>query len=318
MKFRVRLAQWLKPKARRRASAASLWRLPAWLTSPWLRQARRRGMAVLENRVPRGAGSLAAAMLLLAATCYGVVRGGHGHVIAEQVQTLFDTAANSVGFRITEVALAGEHEVSREDILALAGITGRSSLLFLDPAQVRARLMTNPWIADATVLKLYPGRLRIGINERKAFALWQQDRRVSLIAADGTVLAPYVAPRFLALPLVVGRNAEHEAVDFLKLLLRYPDIAKRVEASVLIADRRWNLHLKGGLEVLLPEHEPAHALQTLVALNRDKKLLSRDILAIDLRLADRVTVRQSDAAAAERDKALKALAKKPKPKGTDA
>ena len=131
-------------------------------------------------KVPRGAGASAAAMLLLASTCYGVVHGGHGPEIDEQVQDICDTAANSAGFRISEIALVGEHEVSREDILSLAGVTGRSSLLFLDAAQTRNRLLTNPWIAQAAVLKLYPGRLRIEIKERKAFALWQKDGRVYL------------------------------------------------------------------------------------------------------------------------------------------
>ena len=42
-----------------------------------------------------------------------------------------------------------------------------------------------------------------------------------------------------------------------------------------------------------------------MALDRDKKLLSRDITLVDLRLPDRVTVRQSDAAAAAREEALK-------------
>jgi cell division protein FtsQ len=119
---------------------------------------------------------------------------------------------------------------------------------------------------------------------------------------------------------VVGNGAEHAAQDFLDLLKRYPAIAQVVEASVLVAERRWNLHLKDGLEVLLPEREPAHALTTLVDLALTKKLLSRDIVTVDLRLSDRLTVRQSDAAAAVRDEALKAAekAKKPKAKGGDA
>ena len=89
---------------------------------------------------------------------------------------------------------------------------------------------------------------------------------------------------------------------------------------MLVAERRWNLHLKNGIDVLLPETEPERALTTLVDLDRDKKLLSRDIVAVDLRLADRVTVRLSDAAAAARDEALKAADKdkKTKRKGSDA
>ena len=320
MDRRGRLAQLLQPMLKRRA-AAPLSSANFWPSSPapWRRTARRWFLALIELNVPRGAGSSAAALLLLASVSYGVVRGGHGPEIAANVQNLCDAAANAVGFRITEIALEGEREVGREEILALAGITGRSSLLFLDPAQARTRLLTNPWIAEATVLKLYPGRIRIGIKERQGFALWQKDKRLSLIANDGTVLESYVPPRYAALPLVVGAGAEHAAPDMLALVTRYPLIARQVQASVLVAERRWNLHLKGGIEVLLPESEPDQALRVLVDLERNKKLLARDIVAVDLRLPDRVTVRLSDAAAAAREEALKAADKaNKKKKGNEA
>jgi cell division protein FtsQ len=322
MDDRGRLAQSLKLKLQRRPASARRSRASAWSASDsgLLRFVKRWGGALLDLKVPRGAGASAAAMLILASTYYGVLKGGHQPAIIAQIQDFCDEAANAAGFRISAIALAGEHQVSREHILGLAGITGRSSLLFLDAAQTRKRLLANPWIAQAAVLKLYPGRLRIEIKERQPFALWQKDGRVSLIAADGTVLETYVPERFAALPLVVGDGAGHDAQDLIDLLRRFPVIAKSVEASVLVAERRWNLHLKSGVEVLLPERDPEHALRLLVDLDRDKKLLARDIVAVDLRLSDRVTVRQSDAAAAAREEALKAAEKnkKAKRKGADA
>jgi cell division protein FtsQ len=71
--------------------------------------------------------------------------------------------------------------------------------------------------------------------------------------------------------------------------------------------------LKNGIDVRLPETDAGRALDTLVKLDRDNKILSRDITAIDLRLMDRVTVQLSDEAAAARAEALKA--KNPKKKG---
>jgi cell division protein FtsQ len=71
--------------------------------------------------------------------------------------------------------------------------------------------------------------------------------------------------------------------------------------------------LKNGINILLPAAGLEQALNTLVRLDRDNKILSRDIATIDLRLADRVTVRQSDEAAAARLDALKG--KNPKKKG---
>lgn len=253
-------------------------------------------------------------MLLVASASYGAVKGGHVPQIMEKLQNACDAVANKAGFRIAEVALTGEHEVGRDEILMLAGISDQSSLLFLDAARARARLMNNPWIADATVLKLYPDRLRIEIKERKPFALWQKDGRIALIADEGTVLEATAPPRFAALPMVVGKGAEQGARAFLDLVRRYPKIAQATESSVLVAERRWNLHLKNGLEILLPENEPEQALRTFVELDRSKHLLSRDIVLIDLRLPDRVTVRQSDAAAAAREQALKELEKSRKGK----
>jgi cell division protein FtsQ len=267
---------------------------------------------LVNTRLPRGIGVTATAAVMLASLAYGTVKGDHVPALVAALQDARDGIGNAAGFRIVSIALAGHHHVSREEVLAIAGISGTTSLLFLDVEQARERLKAAPWIADATVLKLYPGELQIRIKERVAFALWQKDGRVSVIAEDGTVLEPYVAPGLLQLPLVVGRGAQTRAKEFLALLDRYPQMRELVRASILVGERRWNLRLKNGIDVRLPESDLVPALERLVALEREKKLITRDILAIDLRLSDRVTVRLSDAAAQARADALKD--KKPKKK----
>jgi cell division protein FtsQ len=302
--------------ARSRASASSrrrrlLW--PAWGSAYRSFAIRWRARLL---RLPAGSGIAASILLVAAALGYGIVRGQHVPDVIAWFKDARDTVANSVGFRIAAISLTGSKEVSREEILTTAGVTGRASLLFLDADAARTRLMANPWIGDAAVLKLYPDRLQITITERQAFALWQKDGRISVIASDGTVLEPFVERRYIGLPLVVGDGAQKQAKDFLAVLDRYPDIKSQVRASILVADRRWNLLLLNGIGIRLPEADAAAALDRLVALDRDKKLLTRDITVVDLRLSDRVTVRQSDAAAQARDEALQA--NKKKKKGGDA
>ena len=256
-------------------------------------------------RIPRFTGMAAAALFLGATIGYGAVRGDHVPMIVETLKDWRDAGANSLGFYIAAVSLSGEKHVSRAEIIAAAGVTERTSLLFLDVEAARSRLKAVPWIADATVRKLFPDRLQIRVREREPFALWQLDGKLALIAADGTVIGPVLDPAFAALPLVVGRGAQTKARDFLALLDRYPAIREQVRASVLVAERRWNLKLKNQIDIRLPETDLGLALDTLVALDRDKRLLARDILAIDLRLPDRVTVRLSDAAAQAREEARK-------------
>jgi len=217
--------------------------------------------------------------------------------------------------RIATVSLSGQRQVSREEIFAAAGVTDHSSLLFLDVADARAKLEAIPWIAEATVRKLYPDRLAITVTEREAFALWQMQGKVTAIAADGTVLSDKVEPRLTTLPFVVGKGAAARARDFLAVLDKFPAIRDQVRASVYVAERRWNLKLKNGIDVRLPETDVEGALATLTKLDAEKKLLTRDITAVDLRLADRLAVRLSDAAAQAREDAFKKASKK---KGGDA
>ena len=279
-------------------------------------RALRRLSPILDLKPPRGAGFVAAFLIVSSGIAFGVMRGGHLETVIAQLKDARDATANVAGFRIASIALAGGTEVSREQILSAAGVTGRSSLLFLDAEAARARLKENPWVKEATILKLYPDQLRIDVTERQAFALWQKDGRVAVIAADGIVVQPFVDPRFANLPLIVGRGAESSAAEFLALLDRYPDIRDQVRASVLVGERRWNIRLKHGVDVRLPEEGVDGALATLVRLARDKQLLTRDITAIDLRLPDRASVRLSAEVAQARADALKE--KKSKRKGGDA
>jgi cell division protein FtsQ len=273
-------------------------------------------IAILERYLPRRAGIAATVLLLLGSGGFGVVKGGHLEEFTTGLNDSRNALANSAGFRIKTVAINGRRQLSQDEVLAIGGVNGRSSLLFLDAAAVRDKLRTNPWISEATVLKLYPGQLRIDIVERSAFALWQRDGRLSVIADDGAVLEPYVSSRFLSLPLVVGKGAETHAKEFLALLARYPRVNSVTKAAVFVGERRWNLRLKDGLDIRLPEHEVGNALATLSTLDKEDRLFSRDIVAVDMRLPDRLTVQLSEDAAKAREELFKE--KKPKKKVGDA
>ncbi len=298
--------------------------LREWLDSKRIRvqsrpereQQPHRLIALVERYLPHRAGVAATALMLLGSAGFGIVKGGHVEELTSAFGDTRNALANSAGFRITAVAINGRKQLTQDEVLAIGGVNGRSSLLFLDAAAVRDKLKANPWIGEATVLKLYPGQLQIDIVERTAFALWQQDGRLSVISEDGAVLEPYVSRRFVTLPLVVGKGAETRARDFFALLARYPQVNEATKAAILVGERRWNLRLKDGLDIRLPENDVGNALAALSKLEKEDRLFSRDIVAVDMRLPDRLTVQLSEDAAKARDELFKD--KKPKKKAGDA
>jgi cell division protein FtsQ len=69
---------------------------------------------------------------------------------------------------------------------------------------------------------------------------------------------------------------------------------------MLINGRRWTLKLDNGLDIRLPQEDTEQALARLEALERSSRIIAKDLIAIDLRLPDRVVVRFSEEAAAAR------------------
>ncbi len=148
----------MKDASLNRSRGSTPRRRPAAASRGFLsRTLRRVTLPLTHVRVPRYTGLTACLAFLIGATTYGVVKGDHVTAIQTTIKDAGDAAANAAGMRIAAVSLSGQRQVSREEIFAAAGVTDNSSLLFLDVATARTKLEAIPWIAEATVRKLYPG-----------------------------------------------------------------------------------------------------------------------------------------------------------------
>lgn len=243
--------------------------------------------------LPRWTGSAAALGFLTLTIGYGIVIGGHGRVVS-------DALLSAAGFGIEAVKLSGQREINEFQILEALEIHEGTSLALFDAVGARERLNAMAWVKNASVMKLYPSTLQIKIEERVPYALWQRGDLVSIVNQAGDVITDDVDGRYANLLLVVNHGAQRRASEINSALEAVPALRPRVRAAFLVSDRRWDLQLENGISIRLPEQNYQAALADLVEMDEDSGLLSRDIVAIDMRLADRVTVRLSDEAAEQR------------------
>lgn len=268
---------------------------------------RRRGpMARLERRLPRFAGSLLVLVFFGATTLAGLSAGGQLDAFFAEHGAPRDVAAKTLGFGVDTVTISGLGRLRETEVLAAAGIDPHSSLPFLDAEVAREGLEALPLVRSASVRKLFPDQVTIGLVEREPFALWQVDGQVYVISADGEVIDVFSDdPRYAALPHVVGEGANTRLEDYFAIVDAAGPLRTRIRAGTLVAERRWTLKLDTGLDVRLPERDPMAALERLVALEVRHDLLEKDIIAVDLRMPDRVVVRLTEQAAQDRTEALK-------------
>ena len=293
----------------RPARSPGLWaRLSAFAVSPaaGLGLRRRSFVAVpLAHRLPRLTGTVLALSFFAATGIYGLVLGGQYAALRQTYGDPRDVAARILGFGLDRITISGLSQLGEREVLRIAGIGPLTSLPFLGAADVRSRLEATPLVKSASVRKLYPNELAITLVEREPYALWQRNGELFVVSADGTVIDRMNDPRFASLPLVVGDRANLRAASYVALLEAAGAMRTKIRAGMLVSGRRWSLKMENGLDVRLPEEGAPAAVARLARLDRDQRILDKDVLAIDLRMPDRVVVRLSEEAAAARSEIMK-------------
>ena len=247
--------------------------------------------------------------LVALALIYGVFAGGYVGAAGSAVLASGHRMLGAVGFTVQEVTVSGRSRTSPQVIMDELGLERGDLILTFDVAEARAKLERLDWVQSATVTRLLPDTIHVTLIERRPFAIWQRGGRLSVIDREGGVITDGDIAAYGHLPLVVDHGAARHAAALVDTLERQPEFYARVRAAVRVSDRRWNLRLENGVDVRLPEVGAEEALGRLIELDASQRVLSRDIEAVDLRLADRFTIKLSPEAAARREATIGAAAK---------
>ena len=233
---------------------------------------------VLQVRRLGFAGALA--LVILAVTAYGV-----------QNQSQLTQAMAKLGFAVDDITLVGRYRTQRQDIIRVLEIAPGAPILGIDLQEKQARLELLPWVKSARIVRRLPNLLHVELIEFEPFARLLRDGDTNLIDRRGQKIVSDTSDGFRHLPILRGVGAEYQAVYLLDLLDNYPVIRNRLTAAQWVQGRRWTLTLDHGGRVLLPELNVAEALDRLMQLEEERRILAVRDQTIDLRLDDRVLLR---------------------------
>lgn len=223
---------------------------------------------------------------------------GQGTSVGERLAD----ATGRLGLRVDTIRFEGQRKTPELLLRAALGVRVGDPILGLSVREARARIESIAWVQSATVERRLPGVVVVQIVERRPFAVWQLDGKFSLVDRDGAMVTDSDVATFASeLPLIVGPGAPKAAAALIEMLGKQPDIQNRMQAAVRVGERRWNLRMQNGTDILLPEGAEEAALAKLAGLQASHALLDRPLQAVDLRLPDRLVIRPAlDKAAAAR------------------
>lgn len=264
------------------------------------RPARRRRPLRRWQRLGLSAAAVLLSLSLFATGGYQLWRFGLIQQAVQTVDNAIDARVRAAGLTVQDVLVTGRAQAEADTVLQALSVTRGSSIFAFDPAAARDRLRALDWVRDVRVERRWPDTIVVHLDEHHPMALWQNKGHLVLIDRRGETITRADLGRFAHLPLVIGEDAPAHAGRLLDMLAERPTLFARVEAAVRVGRRRWNVRLKDGIDVNLPEDDPQAAWAKLAELVRDHRILERDVAAIDLRLPDRLVVRMTTEASKRR------------------
>ena len=204
------------------------------------------------------------------------------------------------GLVLREIEIVGNQELTPEMIKTSAQLQEGQALVFVSLSDTLQQLNTLPEVRHASIRRQLPDRLVVTIDERRPVAIWQHNGAYQLIDQDGIILENRALDTSVkdAL-LVVGEDAPEHTQALREWLPEAPALYPHVDSAVRVGKRRWDIHLKSGLKILLPETEPDVAWRELQAMQEEQAILAKALEVIDMRVEGKLFLQLKEKGAQE-------------------
>lgn len=222
---------------------------------------------------------------------------GYYEMVKDRVLEIFNFSQVNSGMVLENILLDGHKYTPKEQILS--AVKGQNSdekiyigypIMKIDLWEIKDNLEKLTWIKHAYVTRQLPSTLSISVEEREPMALWQNDGKVLLIDNDGEVIHEPNISRFSDLIILVGKNVPFHAAHLLKMISKDKQIGEMISSGTLVNGRRWNISLKSGITIKLPEENPEYAWDYLINKQHESKLLESEVKTIDMRIEKKMFV----------------------------
>ena len=197
-------------------------------------------------------------------------------------------------FMLDALSIEGAGDSLNAEIREVLGLHFPISSFDLDLAELHKRVLSLPPVMIAEAHIKGGGILSIKVEEKTPALLLKKETGFNVLSEHGEYIRSISSrEHFSDLPVITGEGAENAASQATAIFKSIYTNLDRVRGLVFVGQRRWNIIMKSGQVVMLPENDPEQAIQKILLLDKTEQILSRNIAVFDFRLPSRITLRVS-------------------------
>ena len=267
------------PKLKKRDPAPSRlgYKFSRWMLSPFIKKSVFFGMPLI---------------ILLLPVFIFLKDQNNKNLVEEIVLDFYRKIIERPEFMLSALSIQGSSDSLNAEIRQILGLNFPISSFDLDLADLRNRVLSLPPVETAEVRLEGGSILHVKVKEKVPALLLKDDTGIHVLNKNGDYIRPLLSTEYGSkLPVITGEGAQKAAAEAFILFSALYDKLDEVRGLVLVGGRRWNIVLKSGQVIMLPEKKSEHAVQKILILDKAEKILSRDIAVFDFRLPYRITLR---------------------------
>ena len=227
-----------------------------------------------------------------AAGSYGLFRlGTWGYEVASSA------VAHNLNVKIKNVTIAGADNFDVNETLERGGLSIGAFVTDVDWSKIKNDLMRNPMIEKARIVRRSPEDVHVMISLRQPIARIDNKEASETILVDrkGNKVRVSGESNDKNLIMISGKEAFSDLDSFWPVLMAEPNIAEQIAAARYVGMRRWDIIMKSGTTVQLPQNDTGLAMRNLAQMLESQKLDPASVRTIDLRAGDRMYLRINQA-----------------------
>lgn len=267
------------PKLKKRDPAPSRlgYKFSRWMLSPFIKKSVFFGMPLI---------------ILLLPVFIFLKDQNNKNLVEEIVLDFYRKIIERPEFMLSALSIQGSSDSLNAEIREILGLNFPISSFDLDLADLRNRVLSLPPVETAEVRLEGGSILHVKVKEKVPALLLKDDTGIHVLNKNGDYIRPLLSTEYGSkLPVITGEGAQKAAAEAFILFSALHDKLDEVRGLVLVGGRRWNIVLKSGQVIMLPEKKSEQAVQKILILDKAEKILSRDIAVLDFRLPYRITLR---------------------------
>ena len=190
--------------------------------------------------------------------------------------------------KINKIEIVGLNKEERNEILKDHNFLDTHSLFFLNTVEIKKILSSYSFVQSFTIFRKFPSTLKIDVKKTTILANRFIDGEIYFIGSNGKLIKS--EKKINDIPLVFGNFENNEFLKLKKMIdiSSLPYLA--IDSIYYFNSKRWDIKMKNGILIKLPNEKILIALKFVVDLLSDDKF--KQIKIIDARLDNQIILNE--------------------------